>query len=85
MFLSLILAVALAEADQAKHDALELAMYQKMHSYQDAIAEIWRPSPKLLSDYRAARRCYTQFHLYKTESCSAEFYKVEVDLGRPKG
>lgn len=82
MILSLLLAVALTEAQQQKHDADELAMYTRLKSYESTIADIWRPSPKLLSDYRAARHCYVQFHLYKEESCSAAFYRVEVDLQR---
>jgi hypothetical protein len=74
--------VTLTQAQQDKHDAAELAMYTQLKADQDAIAEIWRPSPKLLSDFRAARRCYTQFHLYKVESCEEQFQQVDRDLFR---
>jgi hypothetical protein len=84
MILSLILFAALTEAQQKKHDATEIALYSRMMNYEDAIAQIWRPSPKLLSDYRAARRCYVQFHLYKVESCTDEFGRVDHDLSGAK-
>lgn len=72
----------LTDAMQAQHDKQELAMYVKLHEDQDAVESIWRPSPKLLSDIRAARRCYTQFHLYKVDGCEDEFKKVDDDLNR---
>lgn len=72
----------LTDAKQAKHDQAELAMSVKLHEDQDAVADLWRPSAKLLSDYRAARRCYVQFHLYKVDGCEDEFKKVDDDLSR---
>jgi hypothetical protein len=69
---------------QIKHDTEEFNLYNRLHADQDAIADIWRPSPKLLSDYRAARRCYVQFHLYKAEGCKVEFDMVDQDLNRAK-
>jgi hypothetical protein len=84
MILTLILAAALTQAQQQKHDAIELALYARMQAAENAVAEIWRPSPKLLSDYRAARRCYVQFHLYKADGCTEEFDRVDHDLSRAK-
>lgn len=84
MILTLILAAALTEAQQQKHDAIELDLYTRMQADENKVAEIWRPSPKLLSDYRAARRCYVQFHLYKADSCTEEFDRVDRDLNRAK-
>ena len=78
--LFLLLAMALTDTQQAQHDAVELAMYNRLQVDQNAIAEIWRPSASLLSDYRRARRCYTQFHLYKVESCATELDAVDRDL-----
>lgn len=82
--IALVLAVALTRVQQQKHDADEYAMYQRLKADDDAVWEIWRPSPKLLSDQRAARRCYTNFHLQKVPGCDAEFDKVEQDLSRVK-
>lgn len=84
MILTLVLAAALTEAQQQKHDAIELELYTRMQADENAVAEVWRPSTKLLSDYRAARRCYVNFHLYKVESCKEEFDQVDHDLGRAK-
>ena len=84
MILSFILAVALTEAQQKQHDKIELDLYTRMQADENKVDEIWRPSPKLLSDYRAARRCYVQFHLYKVESCTEQFDQVDRDLGRVK-
>ena len=72
----------LTDAQQAQHDKQELAMSVKLHEDQEAIDVIWRPSPKMLTDIRAARRCYTQFHLYKVDGCEDEFKKVDDDLSR---
>jgi hypothetical protein len=78
--LFLLIAMFLTDSQQAAHDAVELAMYNKLQADQSAIADIWRPTHKLLSDYRAARRCYVQFHLYKAEGCGAELAVVDRDL-----
>jgi hypothetical protein len=86
----LLLALLFVQAEttsldpQIKHDGIEYALYQRLQADQNAIADIWRPSPKVLSDLRAARRCYTQFHLYKVDGCEAEFAKVDRDLEKPK-
>lgn len=79
--LFLLLAMALTDTEQAQHDAVELAMYNRLQADQNAIADLWRPPASLLSDYRAARRCYVEFHLYKTESCTAQLAAVDRDLG----
>lgn len=84
MILSIILAAALTQTQQQKHDAIELALFTRMQADENKVAEIWRPSPKLLSDYRAARRCYVQFHLYRVEGCTGEFDRVDQDLNRAK-
>lgn len=84
MILTLVLAAALTETQQQKHDAIELELYTRMQADENKVAEIWRPSPKLLSDYRAARRCYVQFHLYKVDGCTEEFDRVDRDMARVK-
>jgi hypothetical protein len=70
--------------DQRKHDTNEREMYGRLDADEAKIFAIWRPSPKLLSDYRAARRCYTQFHLYKVEGCDKEIGAVDLDLAGAK-
>jgi len=45
--LLLFLAMTLTEAQQAKHDANEWAIYQRMQSNEATIADIWRPNAKL--------------------------------------
>jgi hypothetical protein len=82
--IALVLAAALTQAQQQKHDADEYAMYQRLQAIDEKVWQIWRPDSKLLSDQRAARRCYTNFHLQKVEGCDAEFDKVEQDLGKVK-
>lgn len=77
----LLLIMALSEAQQAQHDHAELAIYQRVQADEVTIADIWRPSAKLLADYRKARRCYVRFHLYRVADCSAELTKVDLDLG----
>ena len=69
--LLLFLAITLTDAQQAKHDT-KWAIYQVMQSDEATIADIWRPSAKLLLDYRKLRKCYVQFHLYRTKECNAE-------------
>lgn len=80
----LVLAFALTQAQQAKHDADELAIYQHMKVDEEAVWQIWRPSAQLLSDYRAVRRCYVQFHLYKVDSCDKELTRLDRDLSGAK-
>jgi hypothetical protein len=80
--LLLFLAIALTEAQQAKHDATEWVMYQQIQSDKETIADIWRPNPKLLSDYRRLQRCYVQFHLYRAMDCNNELTEIDLDLGK---
>lgn len=88
LILALFMQQSQTQADfrgvQIQHDTTEYEMYNRLQKDRDAIEDIWRPTPQLLSDYRAARRCYTQFHLYKADSCQAELAKVDRDLERPK-
>jgi hypothetical protein len=80
--LFLLLAMALTDAQQAQHDAVELATYNRLQADRHAIADLWpaRPSAKLLSDYRGALRCYVRFHLYKADGCAAQLTQVDRDL-----
>jgi hypothetical protein len=78
--IALLLAIAMSDAQQAKHDDAERAIYARLQADENAIFAIWRPAPKLLSDYRAARHCYTQFHLYKVDGCEEELERVDRDL-----
>jgi hypothetical protein len=80
MILPLILALALSDAEQAKHDDMERSISARLAAQENAIWEIWRPSPKVLSDYRVARHCYIQFHLYKVDGCEKEIGQVADDL-----
>lgn len=80
LILTLLLAVALTDAQQAKHDEMERTISARITAQENAIWDIWRPSPRLLSDYRAARHCYTQFHLYKVADCEKEIGQVQDDL-----
>lgn len=66
--------------DQRKHDTNEREMYAHLEADEAQIFAIWRPAPKLLSDYRAGRRCFTQFHLYKVDGCAEELERVDRDL-----
>ena len=66
------LAMTLTEAQQAKHDTNEWAIYQLMQSDEVTIANIWRPNAKLFSDYCKLRKCYLEFHLYRANDCNAE-------------
>ncbi len=79
--LFLFLAMVLNDAQQTQHDRTEWAIYQRVQADEAAIADIWRPNPKLLADYRTAHKCYVQFHLYRVAGCSAQFAKVDRDLG----
>jgi hypothetical protein len=80
--LLLFLSMALTNTQQMQHDATEWQMYQQLQGDKEAIADIWRPSPKLLSDYGKARKCYVRFHLYRASNCSAELQQVGADLGK---
>ncbi len=80
MFL-LFISMALTPKQQRQHDITEWNIYHQMRTEEDAIADIWRPSAKLLADYRSAKSCYVRFHLYQTPDCSVELRRVEADLG----
>jgi hypothetical protein len=80
--LLLFLAIALTEAQQAKHDASEWVMYQQIQADKETIADMWRPNPKLLYDYRRLQRCYVQFHLYRTTDCNNELTEIDLDFGK---
>lgn len=73
--------MALTNAQQARHDADEWKIYQRMQSDEATIADIWRPDAKLISDDRKLRKCYVQFHLYRAADCNAELTQVDHDLG----
>jgi hypothetical protein len=66
------LTMALTAAQQTQHDHTEWTIYQRLHMSEEAIAELWRPSAKVLADYREAKKCYVRFHLYRTSGCGAE-------------
>lgn len=80
MITILLAALALTDAQQVKHDAEERTIYAMVQADQSRIDEIWRPKPHLLSDMRAARRYYRDFHLYKVEGCATELERVDKDL-----
>lgn len=84
MYFLLAAVVALTDAQQSKHDADERAIYALVQADQSRIDEIWRPKPQMLSDMRASRRCYRDFHLYKVEGCNKELDKVDQDLAKPQ-
>jgi hypothetical protein len=79
--LLLFFAFALTDAQQAQHDRIELAMYHRIQADQETISDIWRPDARLMADYKKARTCYTDFHLYRATDCDAQLRKVESDLG----
>ena len=79
--LLLALSMALTAAQQTQHDQTESTIYQRLHTDEEAIAELWRPSAKLLADSREAKKCYVRFHLYQGSGYSAELMKVDADLG----
>jgi hypothetical protein len=78
--LLLFLAAALTDVQQAKHDANEWALYQRLQSDEAMIADTWRPNATVLLDYQKLQRCYVQFHLYRALDCNAEFAQVDHDL-----
>ena len=82
--LFLFLSIALTDAQQLQHDVTEWKMYQRIRADDAAIADMWRPPVAVLTDYRKARDCYVQFHLYRKGDCSAELMKLETDLGDVK-
>jgi hypothetical protein len=79
--LLLFFALALTDAQQAQHDRTELKMYQRIQADQETISDIWQPDARLLADYKKARACYTNFHLYRVRDCDAQRRRVQSDLG----
>ena len=79
--LLLFFAIALTNAQQTQHDRAELGIYQRIQAYQETISDIWQPDAKLMADYKKARACYTNFHLYRGRDCDAQLRQVESDLG----
>jgi hypothetical protein len=79
--LLLLFVIALTDAQQARHDATERVMYQRIQADKATISDLWRPSPRLLSDYNKAHACYVQFHLYRVTECDALLDRVDRDLG----
>ena len=75
--LSFFLLVAMS---QTNHDAAERAMQSELRADKEQISDIWHPSKQLMSDYQAADKCYTKFHLGKTGSCAKELNRVRLDL-----
>jgi hypothetical protein len=79
--LLLFLAISLTDSQQAQHDRVEFAMYQRLQADQAVIEGIWHPRARLVTDLRKARECYTKFHLYKAPGCDTELSQMEQDLG----
>jgi hypothetical protein len=79
--LLLFFAISLTNAQQAQHDRDELAMYQRIQADQETISDMWRPNARLMADYKKARACYTNFHLYKVPDCDTQLREVKSDLG----
>ena len=73
----LLFAITLTNARQAQHDRTELAMYQRIQADQETISDIWRPDARLMSDYKKARACYTNFHLYRAPDCDTQLRQVK--------
>jgi hypothetical protein len=79
--LLLFFAIALTDTQQAQHDRIELGIYQRIQADQETISDIWRPDARVMADYKKARTCYTNFHLYRAPDCDAQLRQVESDLG----
>ena len=79
--LLLFFAMAFTDKQQAQHDRIELAMYQRIQADQAKIADIWHPSARLVTDLRKARACYTKFHLYEVPNCETELSQMDRDIG----
>lgn len=79
--LFLFLAIAFTDTQQAQHDRAERAMYQRIQADQETISDIWQPNARVMADYKKARACYTNFHLYRVLNCDAQLAQVDRDLG----
>jgi hypothetical protein len=77
----LLFAIAFTDTQQAQHDHTEWAIYQRLQADQAAISDIWQPNARLVSDYKKARECYINYHLYRVRNCDAQLAQVDSDLG----
>lgn len=64
----------------AERDNRERAMAMRLQAQEDHIWRLWLPGKRLMRDYRAAHKCYTQFHLFKVDRCDRELDRVDYDL-----
>ena len=80
--LLLLFVMALTDSQQASHDEMERAIYERIEADRAAISDIWRPNRRLLADYAKAQTCYAKFHLYRASNCDADLARVEGDLGK---
>jgi hypothetical protein len=80
--LLLLFAMALTDSQQAQHDKIERAIYERIEADRAAISDIWQPSRRLLADYTKAQTCYVKFHLYRAPNCDMDLAQVERDLGK---
>jgi hypothetical protein len=80
--LVLLFAMALTDAQQAQHDEIERATYERIEGDRAAISDVWQPSRRLLADYTKAQTRYVRLHLYRVPNCDTALAQVEVDLGK---
>lgn len=76
-------AMALAKphsVPSAERDKRERDMAIRLQAQEDHIWRLWLPGRTLLKDYRRARKCYTNFHLFKVDTCDRELDRVDLDL-----
>lgn len=78
----LLCAMALTDSQQAHHDTIERAIYERIEADRAAISDIWQPSRRLLADYTKAQTCYVKFHLYRAPKCDTDLAQVERELGK---
>jgi hypothetical protein len=76
----MLTAVLLVAIAQTQHDNAERAIYSALQQDREQIADIWRPSKRLVADQAKAEKCYVKFHLDKAAGCDAELDRVRVDL-----
>lgn len=74
------LMMALTDSQQARHENIERALYQRIQMDRATISDIWHPRPRLLSDYSKAQNCYVKYHLYRVPNCDGELAEVDQDL-----
>jgi hypothetical protein len=75
-----IFLLVLTAAQQAKHDAIERAAYERLQEQTRSIFEIDHPGKQMVADYNKAGRCYVKLHLYRVQDCDKELDKVDRDL-----